>query len=401
MIAASPTKQEDERIRELEKLHILDSLEEDEYDTITQLASTICETPISLISLVDTNRQWFKSHKGLEARETPKEYAFCAHAIHSPHEVFEITDSRKDERFHDNPLVTGEPRVIFYAGVPLVTNDGQAVGTLCVIDHETNKLSDDQHKALRALAKQVVQLFNLRIKTIELENIHKEVSQKNEELEVFARNAAHDLKSPLSSIIGLSTALLNNCKNDLEEEDYMLVKMIDSSSRKLHQMIEGLLQFYKNQALTLSVKEQVPVHPFFQNLKSLFEHVENLEIEIKSGIDFILINETALNQISLNLLSNAIKYCDKDVIKIEVKVGLEDGHYQLQVADNGPGIPNDFGTKIFEPFEVGKAHDRFGIKGSGIGLSAVQELLQKMNGSLRYENNKNEVGATFIAEWPE
>jgi PAS domain S-box-containing protein len=153
---------EEERLIELESFSIMDSLTEDEYDNITAIAAGICGTPISLISLVDDKRQWFKSHHGLDVTETSKDYAFCAHAIHDPNELFMVKDARVDDRFADNPLVTDDPNVIFYAGVPLMSENDLPLGTLCVIDNKPKELSENQVKLLKALAKQVMIILNLR-----------------------------------------------------------------------------------------------------------------------------------------------------------------------------------------------------------------------------------------------
>ena len=163
MISAPLAPDEEERLKTLHELNILDTEIDKNLDAITKLAAEICGTKVSLVSLVDRNRQWFKSHFGLDATETPREYAFCAHAILQD-DLFEIEDSREDERFSDNPLVTGPPNVIFYAGCPIKVTGGHNIGTLCAIDSQPHKLNDFQKKTLKALANQVSQIVQLRNK---------------------------------------------------------------------------------------------------------------------------------------------------------------------------------------------------------------------------------------------
>ena len=160
-IPATPLN-EQARLQALYSYNILDTLEEMEYDNITLLASEICDTSISLVSIVDDKRQWFKSTVGLDAKETPREYAFCAHAILKPDEILEVEDATNDIRFATNPLVTSDPNIRFYAGAPLLDSNNNALGTLCVIDSQPKKLDDNQRKALNILAKQVVALIELK-----------------------------------------------------------------------------------------------------------------------------------------------------------------------------------------------------------------------------------------------
>ena len=168
---------ESERLRALNCYSLLDSLPEKDFDDITKLASQICDTPISTITLIDANRQWFKAHHGLTSTETPRNLSFCAHAINTPDEILVVPDSRLDERFSDNPLVIGEPMVVFYAGVPLVSEDGYALGSLCIIDNKPRIITNEQYSALKILSNQVIRLFELRKKNQELAKKQSELEQ--------------------------------------------------------------------------------------------------------------------------------------------------------------------------------------------------------------------------------
>jgi PAS domain S-box-containing protein len=203
MKTAQKHPQEAERLASLARLKIMDTLPERDFDDLTLIASQICETPIALISLVDDTRQWFKSKQGLSAEQTPREYAFCAHAILDK-ELFIVSDSRKDERFSDNPLVTQNPNVIFYAGSPLLSPDGYPIGTLCVIDNKPKILSENQKASLRSLSNQISRLLDLRLqveeqkliteklnhKKIAIENLAEGVVLQDENLKIIEFNSA-------------------------------------------------------------------------------------------------------------------------------------------------------------------------------------------------------------------
>jgi GAF domain-containing protein len=158
-LAHSPVDQQ--RVNALREYAIMDTTPETGFDDISRLTSFICGTPIALVTLLDLDRQWFKSRVGLDTTETPIEQAFCAHAI-KQEKVFLVPDAHTDERFAHNPLVTGAPNIRFYAGAPLVTPEGVPLGTLCAIDRVPRELTDDQKQALQALSRQVIMMLELR-----------------------------------------------------------------------------------------------------------------------------------------------------------------------------------------------------------------------------------------------
>jgi len=180
---------EAKRLKVLWQYDVLDTVPEEVFDDLTELAARICEAPIALISLVDENRQWFKSKVGITVNETSRDISFCSHAIEQQ-ELFIIPDATQDLRFAKNPLVTSNPKIRFYAGAPLITPDGHALGTLCVIDKVPRELRPEQKQALRVLARHVMTQLELRRHAKELADAHKARETTNEELEkAHAENA--------------------------------------------------------------------------------------------------------------------------------------------------------------------------------------------------------------------
>lgn len=394
MIIPAKHKNEDKRLKEFDGYSVLDTLPEDEYDDITKLASQICGTSISLISLVDENRQWFKSHHGIKETETERDFSFCAHAINNSDNIFIVKDSRLDERFYDNPLVVDSPNVIFYAGVPLVTPNGYPLGTLCVIDNHPKVLNESQIEALKTLSKQVIRLLELRKSNRLLENSKKYLEIRNNELERLNQIAAHDIKAPLNNIISLSE-ILNNDKNISQNPECKnIVEYISNSAKTLNNLVYNILNKSENEFTSIENFEKFKLNEFIFECIDLLNFKDEYQFNYVSNKIEVFTHKVALQQIFINLFSNAIKYNDKKNVIIEIETWENDNFYFFKVSDNGRGIEKENIDKIFNLKQTFAVTDRFGKKGNGIGLSTVKNLIKAFKGEINV-NSKLGKGTSF------
>ena len=210
---------EDERLEKLKEYNILDTLPEKQFDDITRLASLICDTPITLVTLMDKDRQWFKSKQGLEGTETRREFSFCQYTIMS-NEIFEVENSLEDERFANNPFVLNDPNVRFYAGAPLITPDGNNLGALCVLDTKPKKLTNAQREALTILANEVVVNMELRRERELIDQERKKATETYELLNAFLEHSPSyiSLRSAVDgSYLMVNQATLSNVNRTREE----------------------------------------------------------------------------------------------------------------------------------------------------------------------------------------
>ena len=406
MIAAPETKNESERLQALFDYEIMDTPEETAFDQLTELASTICDTPISLVSLVDEERQWFKSNHGLDAKETPKEYAFCSHAIHQ-NKIFEITDSRKDERFHDNPLVTGEPHVIFYAGAPLTTPDGHNIGTLCVIDDEPKRLSEQQKYQLEIIGKQVVAQLELRKKTRrqaslfkELMELMNETEKRNLELASFTARAAHDINSPLRQIINFSELCTNDLNDNNTEKAKEKLDFIQSSSSTLSQLVKDIFSLTRA-GITSKTRDLIDFDSLLKAcIKQVNQSCTDHDVTINSCItqnSEFHSQSVRLQQIIYNLINNSIKYADPEqsTQKVDISITTHPNEAVIQVIDNGLGIPEEYQNKLFSQFS--RFHPNT-APGTGLGTAIVKKHIDELNGKIEFTSSSD--GTEFTVTLP-
>ena len=387
---------EAERLIALQSYNIIDSGEEKDFDAIASIASAICQTPISLITFIDEKRQWFKSHIGTALTENYRDLSFCTHTIAGPDEIMIVPDALQDERFVGNPVVT-EAKVTFYAGVPLINEDGFALGTLCVLDQKPHDFSGEQVDALKALAKQVVDKIELRRKVSSLEKTNQELINANVLIQKFASMAAHDIKNPLSSIKLTSQALKLRHEKLQDESCLRLVNLNISATDSLLVLVDEMLAYSKNPALLLERKQEFDLNGLISKVLALLRVPDTIRIELPIGRHSLFFSLIAFEQILINLLSNAIRYNDKIEGHIKISFTEDDGFYYLGVEDNGTGIPEEFHDKIFQNNFTLKIKDRFNNRGSGIGLSTVKDLIYLLNSTISVKSNVGK-GSTFFVK---
>ena len=298
-------KDESNRLSELREYNILDTLTEKDYEDITFIASVICEVPIALISFVDKDRQWYKSHLGVSETEAPREYSFCSHAINSTNEIMIVEDSREDARFRNNPLVTGDPNIVFYAGVPLVNSAGYGLGTVCIIDKIKRTLTERQVKALKVLSGQVMNLLELRKVNNQLEQLKYKLQAQNTDLEQFAMIVSHDIKSPLTTVSLTNKILEKKYKDTLGDDGTKLLSYSNNSVEKIKSLVDGILSYYKNEEHSNRYKN-IKVAAFFEDIKNTISTQKKYQLIYQGNEeDILFFNETQLEQIFLNLISNS------------------------------------------------------------------------------------------------
>lgn len=385
---------EEERLQRLRDYEVLDSLEEEDFDNITSLAASICKTPISLISLIDEDRQWFKSRLGLKVRETPRKDSFCSHAILRPEELFVVKDAKKDKRFAKNPLVTGYPKIGFYTGVPLVDQEGYALGTLCIIDNKPRTLSKEQQSQLKILSRQAMKLLELRYKNRRLHELAIRLDEKNEELHQFAVTLSHDIKSPITGIQMLTQLIHEKAGHLFDDKSKEYLKVLENTIKSLQVVVSEILSYYRLSENEKEGPEFFEPIAFTREIAQLILGEDAGIVQVSANAKEIKGRQVSLKLILVNLIDNAYRYNENADLKIEVAFKKRGSNLTISVSDNGKGISKTDQKKLTMLFGKLQAKDRFGKSSHGFGLAKVKKLLEQEGSSLKIKSSPGK-GSTF------
>ena len=390
MLEPEIPKNELQRQAAVERYCILDTPEEENFDNITALMSQLTGAPVSLITLLDNDRNYLKSHHGVPFSESPRNISFCGHAINSEAPVTIVEDASKDTRFADNPLVTDEG-VRFYAGSPLVTPDGFRLGTLCLFDMQPRELNAAQLEMLQNMARQVEVLLDLRYQNRLLLESQQQMKEKNQELERFASIVTHDIKSPLVKLSYAVNTLDKDHQDVLDKDASRLLGIVKSSSGAIGQYVDDLLAYYTSDRVLSEEAQQIAFGEILTELNAIAIRDE-AELIADQADEVIHVNKAALMQILVNLATNSLKYNNKKQKIIWLSVEVAPDQYEFIVKDNGIGIPEDQLSDIFDMFytcERNDINDDISETGTGLGLATVHKLVNRFGGNI---NVTSEVG---------
>lgn len=380
-----------ERLIELSELDLDYNSLEEHLEDLTKLAAGIVGTKVSLVNLIDNYTQWSIAKYGMELQQLPREDSVCQYTILDD-EALEIKDLSKDQRFKAKEYVKNEPKLKYYYGVPLKTSNGVNVGTLCVFDSEKRDISPEDKELLHLIAKQVVRRLEALKSINDLQEKLKEISETH-------RKVSHDIRNPISGIIGIAQIMKDDIKNDRISEIMEYVEMIEQGGRSLLELVEEIMDQEDAEEQQLD-SNQFSCSSFCQKLNELYQpqaKSKGVELNIRTveGTDDALFSKRKLMQIVGNLITNSIKFTEKGGeirVEIEVSAGdaeIKDNELKIKVEDTGVGMEQEKVEKILEASARSESGTG-GEKGYGFGLSLVHHLVKKANGKMEVNSEPRE-----------
>jgi two-component sensor histidine kinase len=369
-------RQEAARLAALRRYDILDTPREADFDDVVEVLAAVCDAPISVINLIDADRQWFKAEVGLGVRETPLEPSICAHAILQPG-LFVVPDTLRDPRFVDNCLVTGDPHLRFYAGALLESEEGLPLGTLCVLDYKPRELDDRQKRTIQLMARQVMRQIELRRALATERSARADAEELVEQNALLAREIDHRVKNSLqlvTSMLSLQARQSDNSevKRWLAEAESR-VRAVAAVHEQLYRagQADKIVLGDFLQSLCRDVAETRP-----PNVDAVHCHAEPVTVRSDQAVSIgLMVNE---------LIVNAYKHAFPPGRRgsIAVKGFGRGDDYCLEVRDDGAGLPADFDA----------------VAGKGLGLRVLRALIDRLQGKM--EIRRNQLGAEFEICFP-
>jgi signal transduction histidine kinase/ActR/RegA family two-component response regulator len=387
------------RLKELWAYDLIDTPPEAEFNDLVRLASIVCDTPVALVSLVDASRQWFKAKQGIDISETPRSVAFCNHIILQK-DLMVIEDAAEDPRFSCNPLVVSDPKIRFYAGAPLITAAGHALGSLCVIDFIPRTLDQNQREALQLLSRQVVSQIERRRAQAELV-VAEQVKQAMDQLLSLL---SHELRTPLNAILGWAQVL---SKGVLSESQVRQASgAIERSARTQGNIIDDLLTLNRMLAKDVSIaRESVQVVEVIESVvKSLESSANDKKIRfVRHGFDFsdafVLGDRHGLRQVFSNIISNALRFSRAES-DVGISIQRSGSAIQVVVSDHGVGISPDFMPHLFDRFRQADSSPARRHGGMGVGLAIAKYLVDLHHGEISVSSAGEGRGAQVTVTLP-
>lgn len=394
--------QDQERLQALKVLCLLDTHPDPAFDRLTELAADLLDVPVALVSLVDADRQFFKSEVGLSepyktVRETPLSHSFCQHVVVSAEPLI-INDARTHPLLYDN-LAIIDLNVIAYVGIPLTMSSGHTIGSLCIIDNKPREWSQHDVDILTKFAASVMTEIELKAEILERQRIEKEREQllaRVTELEQLKsdmiRIAAHDLRAPLSLIVGYTALLDDDALNEVQRE---FLSEITRATTRMETMIRDILSLERIESRAAGQEDSVNLNTVVQAaFDERYPHAEQkaqyCRLTLPHQTVVIQGDAVQLQEAVENLIGNAIKYTPEHGC-VQVRL-TEAGCFEVE--DTGFGIPENQQKGLFAPFYRAKSQETQNIEGTGLGLHLVKRIIERHRGTMHFHSEYGK-GSTF------
>ncbi|MEM9445869.1 MAG: ATP-binding protein [Verrucomicrobiota bacterium] len=400
-----PAILDETRLKALRETRLLDSLNEEQFDRLTDLICKLLKVPVALVSLVDKDRQFFKSQQGLpepwkSKRETPLSHSFCQHVV-SRKKPLIISNAPGDPLVKNN-LATTELNVTAYLGMPIKSPNHEIIGSICAINRIPHDWTKEEIDIMMTLAEFTITEIRLRHELRTKEKTEYKLRKANEDLKAFSYMASHDLRAPLSTVIGLIHILKDEQNNGVASDKAQnLIKRILMASKHMSQLISDSSKYINitNEPESISFEHislKDPLEDAINNLDQVIKE-NNARISIPEELPLIRGIRSLMAELLQNLMANAIKYC-REKPEVVVSTTETNGQISILIKDNGIGISENCNGSIFIPYK--RLHSAKEFNGNGLGLAICKKIVQLHSGDISYQSSPGK-GSTFIVKLPQ